>query len=468
VSFFEKASLRPHLCQHSDYYRLSLENPQDYLVFNVAGSLAANMKATTGEKKVHMHKKVFLSSICLGVALTGTVLLLSAGAIAQESNSSQPPQEFLEPLEFTKPDPLLPEMPGKRELTPAELEALAPALDQLNAEAAALLQAGKKLQAFNTWNRELRLRRFFGYLAEVEALTRVGNIARKQSQTTEMQLIAQRLQAIQLEAETEAKVPADPKLLQALGAAFVEVAAREQAVGIYQQILAAARASEDMPALEATLTALAQLHFGGLDYSQAAATYEELLVLNQKKSNRTQQDILNEGLYLEKLAFLYDKTEQHQKSLEVREKLLNRYRAAQNPVPVPALKIAMGEDCQGLNRLQQAAQYYQEAYALAWALQQFARAGEALQKLGALYLAQKKPQEALQVYQALLVVQQRGSDFYGLMNTYDQIGTLNLERKAYPQALAAFQKGLEIARQLKYQEDYFESKIQGVSQQRNR
>ncbi len=426
------------------------------------------MKVTAGEKKVQMHKKIPLSSICLGVALTGTLLLLCAGAIAEDRNSSQPPQEFLEPLEFTKPDPLLPKMRDERELTPAELEALAPALDQLNAEAAALLQAGKTLQAFNTWNRELRLRRFFGPLAEVGALTRVAKIAREQSQTTEMQLIAQRLQAIQLEVEAEGKAPADPKLLSALGAAFVEVAAREQAVGVYEQILAAARASGDMPALEATLTALAQLHFGGLSYSEAAATYEELLALNQQKSNRTEQDSLNEGAYLEKLAFIYDKTKEYQKSLEVREKLLNRYRAAQDPVPVPALKIAMGESCEGIGRLVMAAQYYQEAYALGWALQQFARAGEALQKLGALYQEQDKKPEALQVYQALLVVQQRGSDFYGLMNTYDLIGALNVERKAYPQALAAFQKGLEIARQLKYQEDYFERKIEGVSQQRNR
>jgi hypothetical protein len=40
-----------------------------------------------------------------------------------------------------------------------------------------------------------------------------------------------------------------------------------------------------------------------------------------------------------------------------------------------------------------------------------------------------------------------------------------LQNKDYPQALAAFQKGLELAQQLKHQEDYFQGQISQVSQQ---
>jgi predicted negative regulator of RcsB-dependent stress response len=46
------------------------------------------------------------------------------------------------------------------------------------------------------------------------------------------------------------------------------------------------------------------------------------------------------------------------------------------------------------------------------------------------------------------------------MSAYDQIGDLYLERRESAQALTAFQKGLEIAQQLKYQELYFTQKIE--------
>ena len=51
-----------------------------------------------------------------------------------------------------------------------------------------------------------------------------------------------------------------------------------------------------------------------------------------------------------------------------------------------------------------------------------------------------------------------------MMNTYDQIGQLYLQRGSYPEALAAFQNGLQLAQQLKYQETYFTQQIQQVNQ----
>jgi catechol-2,3-dioxygenase len=51
------------------------------------------------------------------------------------------------------------------------------------------------------------------------------------------------------------------------------------------------------------------------------------------------------------------------------------------------------------------------------------------------------------------------------MNAYDQIGQLHLQRKDYPQARTAFQKGLEIAQQLNYDEAYFTQQIQKTSGQ---
>jgi tetratricopeptide (TPR) repeat protein len=46
------------------------------------------------------------------------------------------------------------------------------------------------------------------------------------------------------------------------------------------------------------------------------------------------------------------------------------------------------------------------------------------------------------------------------MSAYDQVGNIYLERREYAQALTAFQKGLEIAQQLKYQESYFTKQIE--------
>jgi tetratricopeptide (TPR) repeat protein len=51
------------------------------------------------------------------------------------------------------------------------------------------------------------------------------------------------------------------------------------------------------------------------------------------------------------------------------------------------------------------------------------------------------------------------------MNTYDRIGQIYLELKDYPQALAAFQKGLEIATALRHQEAYFTAQIDRVQKE---
>ena len=51
------------------------------------------------------------------------------------------------------------------------------------------------------------------------------------------------------------------------------------------------------------------------------------------------------------------------------------------------------------------------------------------------------------------------------MTTYDQIGQIYLERTNYSEALAAFQKGLELAKQLNYQEDYFTKQVEQANQQ---
>jgi len=88
-----------------------------------------------------------------------------------------------------------------------------------------------------------------------------------------------------------------------------------------------------------------------------------------------------------------------------------------------------------------------------------------LKKLGDLYRNYKKPEFALQVYQVLLQVDQQSYNYYNLMNTYDQMGQIYLERGDMEQAKTAFQQGLELAKSLKYQENYFVTQIERVSKQ---
>jgi uncharacterized protein HemY len=49
------------------------------------------------------------------------------------------------------------------------------------------------------------------------------------------------------------------------------------------------------------------------------------------------------------------------------------------------------------------------------------------------------------------------------MQAYDQMGQLYLEQKEYPQARTAFERGLELAKQLKHQESYFTQQIEKVA-----
>jgi len=111
-----------------------------------------------------------------------------------------------------------------------------------------------------------------------------------------------------------------------------------------------------------------------------------------------------------------------------------------------------------------AEQNYQEAFKLAQPVFQLAYASDALRKLGALYRSHDRLDAALQVYEYLAGVQQQTYDTYGLMEAYDQMGQIYLARKAYPQALTAFNQGLVAAKQLNYRTDYFTSQIQQVSQ----
>ena len=362
------------------------------------------------------------------------------------------------PLEITTSDPLLPNLANKRELTPGELQKLKTDLDELNQEAQEILQGEDNKKAFEIWNRELRLRRFLGSLAEVEALSRVGEISVNENEREEVQYISQRLQVIQSDMLKQKST--DLQLWKSLANAYQKLRLYKLAISAYEQILILGKQQQDSFAQIETLKSIGELHLSWFDYNQAANVYQKLLNLAISQGDKT-----NELAYLQQLAYIYTQGKQHQAAIDILNKLVEISTNEQNLTQIPTLKLAIAANYEFLakenpNFRQQAFDNYQEAYTIAWKLEQYARAGEALNKLIALYRSQKQITAALETSQILIEAETLANNFYGLMSAYDQIGNLYLERREYAKALTAFEKGLEIAQELKYQESYFTKQIE--------
>lgn len=398
----------------------------------------------------------------LSIIAALTLSLISTSSVLAQTKKPQSPDKFPpNPLEIRVSDPLLPARKlDQQPLTPAEQQQLEAALNNLNQEATAKFQAGNREEAFDTWNRELRLRRYLGNLAEVEALSRVGEIAWRENDRPQVQYITQRLQSIQKPKKSQPVT--DLEVLRALGQAYQNVRAPKLAIEVYNQVLTQVRQQQNTTAELETLTTIASIHMSWFDYVQAATTYEQLLSLASTRGDRA-----NEITYLEQLAYIYDQARLPQQSVTVRNKLAAIYTKDNNLAELPTLKMAIGNSYEALakqdpSQLENAFQNYQQAYTIAWEQEQFVRAGEALQKLVALYRSQGQIDEALQTSQILLQSEELAGNFYGMMTTYDQIGQMHLQRKQFPQARNAFEEGLKIARQLQYEDGYFSEQIQKI------
>jgi tetratricopeptide (TPR) repeat protein len=399
----------------------------------------------------------------LSIIFTAAVLwqLSSSLTLAESKKPKQPDKYPPSPLEVVIPDPLLPPLLDKQQLSLQQLQTLEIELDKLSQGAEAKLQGGDRVAAFEIWNRELRLRRFLGSLAEVQALSRVGTIASNENDRQEVFYVTQRLQAIQKQAVSPNN--SDLELWRSLGEAYQKVRSPKLALEVYDQVLATVRQQKDVVAEVATLKTMGELHLSWFDYPKAAATYQELLSLADSQGDR-----LNQVAYLQQLAYIYNEGREYQQSINTLGKLAEIASQENNLTELPKLKLAIAANYESLAKakpdlLQEAFKTYQEAYTTAWELQQYVNASEALQKLITLYRSQGQVDEALQTSQILVETETRAVNFYGIMQAYDQIGQIYLERKQYPQALIAFQKGLELAQQIKHEEAYFNQQIEKVS-----
>jgi tetratricopeptide (TPR) repeat protein len=364
------------------------------------------------------------------------------------------------PLETNIPDSLIRSNVNEKPLTTEELKTLEAALDELNQQATIRLESGDQETAFSIWNRELRLRRFLGLLSQVQAISRVGAIAWRENNRQQVQYITQSLRKIETQLQNEKS--ADLQLWRSLGVAYQNLRSPQLAVKVYERVLSLVKRENDPVAEVETLNQIGELHLNWFNYSQAAITYQELLNLAITRGDQTRQ--LG---YLQQLAYIFEQSKQPLKAINILNQLASIYNQQDNQQAIPRIKIAIAENYQSLvpqnpSFIQPALNSYQEAYIIAWQLQMYLSAGEALEKLIDLYRSQNKIGEALQASKILLETQTLARNFYGLMQAYDQLGDIYVQKEESANALIAFEQGLKIARELKYQEGYFVQKIAGL------
>ncbi|WP_190506501.1 tetratricopeptide repeat protein [Oscillatoria sp. FACHB-1407] len=393
----------------------------------------------------------------MAVAIALVAMITPQVAIAQEQQvESFPANPLEEPIED---DPLYPRLVVDRPLSPQERRILITALDELQRQAEARARAGDLSGALEIWNRELRLRRVLGVEEEVRALSRVGEVAWRENQTTEVRVITQRLQQIQQ--EVQAQNPVDYSMLLTIARTYQKMRVIEPAVGLYNEILAQARQRQNRRLEQRTLVDLGQLHLAWFDFTSAAGVYTDLLRLAREDGNRN-----NEITYLRQLAYIYQQNNQPQQAIAYQQQLVEVYERQRQYTEIPPIKLEMGDAYLALDRPDLAASSYQEAFAVARSGQQYGYGADALQRLADLYRSLDRLEDALVVYQLLLDVRQQTYDNLGMMNVYDQMAQLYQARGNAPQAIALYRRGLQLAQQMNYigKVNYFNTQIQTASQ----
>lgn len=393
-----------------------------------------------------------LAQYSVGIILLGFVGL--PGAIAQAEPESFPPN----PLEMTEPDPLLPRLLVDRPLSPQERRVLTAALEELRGQAETKFQQGDIIGALDLWNRELRLRRVLGIEEEVPALARVGAVAWRENQTTEVRVITERLQ--QIEQEVQAQTPVNYDMLFQIAQTYQTLRAIDPAISLYEQILVQARQQQNRRLQETSLVSLGELYLAWFDYAGAATAYQQLVELARAQGNS-----VKEVEFLRQLAYSHQQNNQPGQAIAAQQDLVRLYEQQQQYIEISSLKLAIGDAYLALNRPDLAASSYQEAFGVARSVQQYGYASDALQRLATLYRSINRPQDALVVYQLLVDVEQQSYNTLGIMNTYDQIGQVHRELGNRAEAIAAFRQGLQLAQQLNYKIGYFNTQIQELSQQ---
>jgi tetratricopeptide (TPR) repeat protein len=251
-----------------------------------------------------------------------------------------------------------------------------------------------------------------------------------------------------------------PELLTAFAQAYRQLHSLDSAIAVYQTIRQDAQQQKDYRRENEALSMLGELYLAKFNYPAAADAYEVLL-----KRAVAANNTYYEGLYLQKLGDIYQQASQPDNAIRIQEQLVDRHLQDKQIALIPELKIAIADHYLALEEAEKASQTYQEAYTLAWSIQQLSTAAIALDKLGDLYRSREQDNYALEIYKRLLRVQQQSYNYYGMMSTYEKIAQLYLNAQQPQPALTAYQQALSLARSLKHstKENTILNQIQAVT-----
>ncbi|NJR67208.1 MAG: hypothetical protein HC771_00015 [Synechococcales cyanobacterium CRU_2_2] len=442
--------------------------------------------------------------LAIGGLMAGALALsaLDFAWMSRPSLAQTLPSPPRRPSNTLAPDPqdaLLPanaaQNAAKGKLPPADLQQIRVNAARLDQEANAAYQARNIVQAYGVWFRALRLLQYAAEEEEIVALGRIGAKAWGDGLAVESQAIAQRLlvldQAIAPQTKTVAAEP-EPRaqtiaIQEKLALAHEQVGALDPAIARYEWLLAQDPLGSNQSAPNPRLiTKLAQLNLARLNYPDAArytAIQREQGRSGSPAPALTQPSAspeappsetqLTETQLTERLAYIYEQNGQWEAAIAQQQKLLERYslpqpailqpnlaqlnpaqpNAGQAPPTLskrPALLVAIGVNQAKAGFDTAATQTYQAAYREAQAQQQFGVSHEALANLALLYEQRSQHQDTLTVYTVLLRVDELSYNVFGLLQTYENMGQLQVKLGDRDAAQRALSQALHLAKLLDY------------------
>jgi tetratricopeptide (TPR) repeat protein len=391
-----------------------------------------------------------VTSISQSLGLAGLLLSLVAPVWAE---GEQPRS-----LTTLQPDPLLPNPALQRSLSPLERRAIQKTIVQLDQEAQALLAADQGDQAFDHWFRVLNLQRALGRSEEIKGLGRIGEYAWKNARNEDLQIITDRLHTL------ETTFRDTPQQLlsidaMALGKAYQQVRDLNAAQTFYEFQLDIAQIQQDIPATQALLGELVQVHWGALQYSLAVEYTQQQLEL-LRSFPVTPENLEQERSLLIALAFLAKQSGDSETEIGALEEAIALTLDLGLRPEIPNLLTTLAQAQQKVGQSNLAIENYQKAYRFAQQNQQFESAQNILFSLGQLQEQKEQFEDAIQTYELLRQVHRYSSNLLGLLDSYDRLGQLYLQVQQPTKAQEQFQQGLTLAKRLRYREAEFESYLQ--------
>lgn len=379
---------------------------------------------------------------CLAISsLTGGNL-----AIAQ-------PENYLEKIEGR--DPLIPQAYGKRALSSWEKYRIKQKIQELEQTATLAIEQDEIDRAMKLRYRQLNLIRVLDTTAEIKALAQVGAIAWSENRRQDLRNIAQRL--VDIEAESTEKNQVSLKMAHQLAIAYQEIHYTDRAIAIYQQILAKQKPAGNVLVTQETLATLGRLYLAIFDYENARVIYQQLLT---NASNQQQQET-----YLLTLIKIQENSGKLDQAIANRNRLISQYLPQKKLSAIAHLKMAIARDYQTLQHSKLAINTYQEAWQISLKTKQLEISSNALNSLGQIYQQENLWQQAIWNYQQLIPIQEQANNYYGLINTYDTLGKINLQLKQNSAAKKYFQQGLSLAKTLNHQTEYFNHQLNQIPKQ---